>query len=58
MFEQYSGIGLEINAISYILFSIDNDDIHIKLFTFIWNIKGFELKPDIFLFVSREKKKL
>jgi hypothetical protein len=54
MFEQYSGVGLEINAI-YILFSIDKDDIHVKLCTFIWNIKGFESRPDTLLFVSGKK---
>jgi len=51
MFEQNSGVGLEIKAI-YILFSNDKRDAHVKLYRFIWNIKGFESRADIFLFVS------
>jgi hypothetical protein len=54
MFKQYSRAGLEIKAI-YILFSIDKDDVHVKLYRFIWSIKGFESSPDIFLFVSGKK---
>jgi hypothetical protein len=54
MFEQYSGAGLEIKVI-YIIFSIDKDDVHVKLYRVIWNINGFESRPDIFLFVSGKK---